>query len=126
MEVDTMVKSALGLAAMVGMGGNVYQSQNPSCDDLVAPWIAQVEVVREEGKEREINTRKHVMEWVDRTCPRDTTNMSSEAVFASYPFAPISVPTLPCASGASLCPEWPCESDHECLDCKCNEDGYCD
>ncbi len=117
-----MVKSALGLAAMVGMGGNVYQSQNPMCDEAVKPWIEQVEVVREEGKQREARTRKHVMEWVDRTCPVATSDVSNEAVFASYPFASVS----PCAHGASACPEWPCESNHECLDCKCNEDGYCD
>lgn len=121
-----MVKSALGLVAMAGLGGNVYQSQNPVCDE----WVKQVEVVRAEGAAREVRTRKHVMEWVDRVCPRDTTNMSSEAVFASYPFEPIYVPvplpSRPCASGASSCPEWPCESDYECLDCLCNEDGYCD
>ncbi len=123
MEVDTMIKSALGLAAMVGMGGNVYQSQNPMCEDVVAPWIEQVEVVRAEGKEAAIRTRDNVMQWVDRICPK---NQTTDVVFASYPFEPIVVPALPCAYGASLCPEWPCESDHECLDCKCNEDGYCD
>ena len=122
MQVDTMVKTALGLATLVGLGGNVYQSNNPVCDD----WIEQVEVVRAEGKEAAIRTRNNVMQWVDRVCPRTTSNVPSKAVFASYPFAPMVAPqALGCPSHVVLCPEWPCENDHECLDCICNEDSEC-
>jgi len=116
MQVDTMVKSALGLATLVGLGGNVYQSNNPVCDE----WIEQVEIVRAEGKEAAIRTREHVMQWVDRTCPARSSNVATGLVLASYPFSPVT----PCA--LDTCPEWPCEVDEECLDCECNEEGYCD
>ncbi len=107
MEMDkTTIMTAIAL--LMG-GGNVYQQQNPMCD---AVW-EQVEIVREEGKQREILTRDRVMEWVDRTCP---STSSALALYLPYPDR---------GCGEWGCPEWPCETDRECIDCMCVE-GLCE
>ena len=106
MELDkTTVMS--GIILLLG-GGNAYQQQNPQCDD----WKAQVEIVREAGLASEIRTRDRVMEWVDRTCPTAAT-----ISYLSY---------LPEECVLRSCIEWPCEDDRECLDCTCNDEGWCE